>query len=109
MFEAVGESYWPTYFGKLKENLAQSGRAVVQTITVGEAHFDRYRNGADMIRSFIFPGGMLPAPSKFAGAAQAAGAAGGGWFRLRSGLCPHAARLADAVRGAADRGARARV
>mgnify|MGYP006188860107 CR=1 FL=1 len=73
MFEAVGESYWPTYFGKLKENLAQSGRAVVQTITVGEAHFDRYRNGADMIRSFIFPGGMLPAPSKFAGAAQAAG------------------------------------
>lgn len=65
MFEAVGEQYWPTYFGKIKELLAQKGRALVQTITISDHYFDRYRSGGDMIRSFIFPGGMLPSPSRF--------------------------------------------
>lgn len=65
MFEAVGEKFWPVYFSKLKSLLAHKGKAVVQTITIGDAFFDRYRNSGDAIRSFIFPGGMLPSPSRF--------------------------------------------
>ncbi|MTH62563.1 SAM-dependent methyltransferase [Paracoccus litorisediminis] len=73
MFEAVGERFWPVYFGKLAQVLAQHGRAMVQTITVADRYFDRYRRGGDMVRSFIFPGGMLPAPARFRAGAEAAG------------------------------------
>jgi cyclopropane-fatty-acyl-phospholipid synthase len=66
MFEAVGEQYWPTYFNKVKSLLADKGKAVVQTITIDERYFDRYRITGDVIRSYIFPGGMLPSPTRFA-------------------------------------------
>ncbi|MEM7046136.1 MAG: cyclopropane-fatty-acyl-phospholipid synthase family protein [Pseudomonadota bacterium] len=65
MFEAVGERYWPTYFTKLKSLLAHKGRAVIQTITIGDAYFPSYRVMGDAIRSYIFPGGMLPSPQRF--------------------------------------------
>ena len=73
MFEAVGEQYWPTYFAKVKELLSQKGKAVIQTITINDADFPRYRKGGDFIRSFIFPGGMLPSPSRFTEEANKAG------------------------------------
>ncbi len=73
MFEAVGERYWSTYFDKLKQLLAHNGRAVIQTITINEHDFPRYRQGGDFIRSFIFPGGMLPSPSRFNEEAKKAG------------------------------------
>lgn len=73
MFEAVGEAFWPSYFGKLAETLTRQGRAMVQTITVADRYFDRYRKGGDMIRSFIFPGGMLPSPERFRAEAERAG------------------------------------
>lgn len=73
MFEAVGEKYWPTYFGKIKELLSDNGKAVIQTITMNEKNFNTYRNGADFIRSYIFPGGLLPSPSRFAQEAERSG------------------------------------
>lgn len=73
MFEAVGEKYWPVYFSKLKSLLAEGGKALVQTITIGEKHFDAYRKGGDAIRTFIFPGGMLPSPARFAEESAKAG------------------------------------
>lgn len=73
MFEAVGEKYWPAYFGRIASLLEKHGRAVIQTITIDEAHFERYRKGGDMIRSFIFPGGMLPSPERFEAAAAQQG------------------------------------
>lgn len=72
MFEAVGEKYWPTYFSKLKSLLAQNGTAMIQTITIDDRHFERYRKGGDMIRTFIFPGGMLPSVPQFRRAASQA-------------------------------------
>ncbi|CUJ90144.1 SAM-dependent methyltransferase [Shimia thalassica] len=59
MIEAVGEKYWPTYFGMLKERLAQNGRAVIQAITVEDSYFETYRRNSDYIRQYTFPGGML--------------------------------------------------
>ena len=60
MFEAVGERYWKTYFDRLAAQLASTGKAVIQTITVDDAYFDSYRKGGDAVRAYIFPGGMLP-------------------------------------------------
>jgi cyclopropane-fatty-acyl-phospholipid synthase len=73
MFEAVGERFWPVYFGKLGEALTRQGRAMIQTITVADRYFERYRKGGDMVRSFIFPGGMLPSPTRFRVEAERAG------------------------------------
>ncbi|MDP7142851.1 MAG: cyclopropane-fatty-acyl-phospholipid synthase family protein [Alphaproteobacteria bacterium] len=73
MFEAVGERYWATYFAKIKELLSRNGRALIQTITMNEKDFPRYRKGGDFIRSYIFPGGMLPSPSRFKEEAEKAG------------------------------------
>lgn len=65
MFEAVGEKYWQTYFNKVGSLLKKNGKAVIQTITINDNLFDKYRRSGDMIRSFIFPGGMLPSPTRF--------------------------------------------
>lgn len=65
MFEAVGERFWQTYFNKISSLLRKNGRAVIQTITINDNDFARYRRGGDFIRSYIFPGGMLPSPRIF--------------------------------------------
>jgi cyclopropane-fatty-acyl-phospholipid synthase len=73
MFEAVGERYWPTYFATLKRCLAPGARACVQTITIADRLFERYRRGTDFIQQYVFPGGMLPSPAAFRAQAEAAG------------------------------------
>ena len=73
MFEAVGMEYWHAYFSKLKDLLHSKGRAVIQTITIDDNRFDKYRQSGDFIRSYIFPGGLLPSPSRFQSAAAACG------------------------------------
>ena len=65
MFEAVGQEYWNTYFQKISDLLVKNGKAVIQTITIDDKLFDAYKNSTDAIRTFIFPGGMLPSPSVF--------------------------------------------
>ncbi len=70
MFEAVGEQYWPSYFATLARNLKPQGRACIQTIVINDELFERYRVGTDFIQQYIFPGGMLPSPSRFRELAQ---------------------------------------
>ncbi len=65
MFEAVGESYWPSYFECIAWNLKSGGRAGIQTIVIDDALFERYRKGTDFIQQYIFPGGMLPSRQVF--------------------------------------------
>ena len=60
MFEAVGEEYWPAYFGKIHDVLVPGGRAGLQIITIDDEHFDSYRRRTDFIQKYIFPGGVLP-------------------------------------------------
>ncbi len=59
MFEAVGEKYWPAYFGKIADVLKPGGKAGLQIITIDERLFDKYRRRADFIQRYVFPGGML--------------------------------------------------
>jgi cyclopropane-fatty-acyl-phospholipid synthase len=64
MFEAVGERYWPAYFGKINEALTPGGRAGLQIITIRDEDFEEYRSRADFIQKYIFPGGMLPSEAR---------------------------------------------
>ncbi|WP_293933636.1 cyclopropane-fatty-acyl-phospholipid synthase family protein [Iodobacter sp.] len=73
MFEAVGEAFWPEYFETVAARLKVGGQALVQSITIDENAFERYRSGTDFIQQYIFPGGMLPSPERFAAKAQSAG------------------------------------
>jgi len=63
MFEAVGEEYWPSFFAKVRDVLTSGGQAGLQIITIADELFDDYRQSADFIQRYIFPGGMLPSPS----------------------------------------------
>lgn len=64
MLEAVGEQWWPLFFELLRRRLAPGGIAVLQTITISDERFPAYRSGADFIQRHVFPGGMLPCPSR---------------------------------------------
>ena len=63
MFEAVGEKYWPVFFGKVRDCLRAGGAAGLQIITIKEDAFERYRARPDFIQRYVFPGGMLPSPT----------------------------------------------
>jgi cyclopropane-fatty-acyl-phospholipid synthase len=73
MFEAVGERYWQSWFQTVARCLRPGGRAAVQTITIDETLFERYRRSTDFIQQYVFPGGMLPTRSGFAELAREAG------------------------------------
>ncbi|MGB0683320.1 MAG: class I SAM-dependent methyltransferase [Magnetovibrionaceae bacterium] len=73
MFEAVGEENWPTYFETLSRHLKPGGLAQLQIITIAEDRFPVYREGADFIQRYIFPGGMLPPPGRVVAGAAAHG------------------------------------
>jgi cyclopropane-fatty-acyl-phospholipid synthase len=73
MIEAVGESYWSSFFAKLAQALRPGGRALLQTSTVPDNRFEAYRTGTDFIREEIFPGGMLVPSGRLATEADAAG------------------------------------
>ena len=60
MIEAVGKNYLQNYFKTIKENLANTGTAAIQAITIDDSLFDRYKNKQDFIQKYIFPGGFLP-------------------------------------------------
>ena len=63
MIEAVGEQYWPAYFRQLRDRLVNGGLAGIQAITIQDRFYPAYRREVDFIRRYVFPGGMLPAPS----------------------------------------------
>jgi len=64
MFEAVGETYWPSFFRKLRQVVKPGGKIALQSITMGNEYFEAYRTQTDFIQQYIFPGGMLPSPAR---------------------------------------------
>ena len=73
MLEAVGERWWPSYFSRVRELLSPGGQALIQTISIADDLFPRYRKGTDFIQQYVFPGGMLPSPGIFREHAERAG------------------------------------
>lgn len=66
MFEAVGEHYWQTYFRQLSRCLKPGGKAGLQIITIQDRMFRDYARRPDFIQRYVFPGGMLPSPTRLA-------------------------------------------
>ena len=75
MFEAVGEKYWPRYFRAVRDRLKPGAQAVIQIIMVPDLRFPTYRDYVDFIQKYIFPGGMLGAPTPVRQVAEAQGLA----------------------------------
>lgn len=73
MFEAVGEAHWSIYFDQLMACLKPGGRASLQVITIREDIFDQYYRSVDFIQKYVFPGGILPPPSRLEAEARRAG------------------------------------
>ncbi|MBI1684362.1 SAM-dependent methyltransferase [Caulobacter hibisci] len=92
MFEAVGEEYWPTYFDKVHDLLAPSGRAGLQIITIRDELFAHYRKQTDFIQRYVFPGGMLPSETRLK---QETDRAGLSWENVRRFGQDYADTLAD--------------
>jgi len=60
MLEAVGHRFLDGFFATCDRVLRPGGRMALQTITIPDQVYDRYRRGTDWIRAYIFPGGHLP-------------------------------------------------
>ncbi len=60
MIEAVGEEFWPDYFGTLARVLAPGGRVGLQAITMPHDRLLATRRSHNWIQKYIFPGGILP-------------------------------------------------
>jgi len=60
MLEAVGHRFLDGFFATVDRVLRPGGGVALQTITIPDQIYDRYRRGTDWIRDYIFPGGHLP-------------------------------------------------
>jgi cyclopropane-fatty-acyl-phospholipid synthase len=68
MLEAVGHRFLDPFFAVCGRVLAPGGRMALQTISIPDQVYDRYRRGIDWIRLAIFPGGHLPSLGAIQGA-----------------------------------------
>jgi cyclopropane-fatty-acyl-phospholipid synthase len=59
MFEAVGYDYYDEFFGTCGRLLKPGGTMLLQTITMNEKRFPRYRRETDWIQKHVFPGSEL--------------------------------------------------
>ena len=60
MVEAVGEAWWPVYFGVLDERLAPGGRVGLQAILMAHDRFLATKDSWTWVHKYIFPGGLVP-------------------------------------------------
>lgn len=59
MVEAVGHEFHDTFFKKCCELLKPDGQMLLQSITIADRQYDRYKKDVDFIKRYIFPGGCL--------------------------------------------------
>ncbi len=60
MIEAVGEKYWPTYFGEIANHLKPGGHFGLQAITMPHDRLLASKHAYTWIHKYIFPGGIIP-------------------------------------------------
>ena len=102
MFEAVGEEYWPAYFGKIRQVLSPGGMAGLQIITIRDELFADYRKRADFIQKYIFPGGMLPSETRLLEETRRAGLEWQSIVRFGQNYADTLAEWANSFEGAWD-------
>jgi cyclopropane-fatty-acyl-phospholipid synthase len=60
MIEAVGWQYFPMFFRRCSELLADDGAMLLQAITIDDRAYEVEKAGKSFINTYIFPGGCLP-------------------------------------------------
>ncbi len=60
MIEAVGESYWPTFFDTIGKRLKPGGRFGLQAITMDHERMLAAARSYTWVHKYIFPGGLIP-------------------------------------------------
>lgn len=60
MIEAVGHDFYSSYFQCCSNLLKDSGKMVIQAITITDDRYEQARKSVDYIKRYIFPGGCLP-------------------------------------------------
>jgi len=60
MIEAVGDRYWPAYFGAIDRLLAPGGRAALQAITLPHDRMVGISRTYSWMDRYIFPGAVIP-------------------------------------------------
>jgi len=60
MLEAIGHAEYPTFFAVCDRLLAPGGIACIQTISIPDQRYERYRRHTDWMREYVFPGSLLP-------------------------------------------------
>lgn len=60
MIEAVGHQYLDNYFNKINQVLNPGGKALLQSIVIDDAHYERALKEVDYIKRYIFPGSFIP-------------------------------------------------
>jgi cyclopropane-fatty-acyl-phospholipid synthase len=60
MFEAVGPEFYETYFRTCSRLLGRDGLMLLQTISMPDQRFSRYRRNVDWHQKYIFPGAVIP-------------------------------------------------
>ncbi len=69
MVEAVGANHLDEYFAALNRLLDEDGLALLQAITIADAHYQRALQSVDFIKKYVFPGSFIPCVSVLIGAA----------------------------------------
>lgn len=67
MIEAVGYSFWPTYFRTLDRLVNPGGKVAIQAILMPHTRMLASRNTHTWIQKYIFPGGLLPSSQAILG------------------------------------------
>jgi cyclopropane-fatty-acyl-phospholipid synthase len=60
MIEAVGWHYFPTFFRRCSELVADDGAMLLQAIVIDDRAYHVEKAGRSFINTYIFPGGCLP-------------------------------------------------
>jgi cyclopropane-fatty-acyl-phospholipid synthase len=60
MIEAVGWQYFPTFFRRCSDLLADDGAMLLQAIVIEDSAYEVEKAGRSFINTHIFPGGCLP-------------------------------------------------
>jgi cyclopropane-fatty-acyl-phospholipid synthase len=60
MIEAVGWQYFPHFFRRCSELLAEDGAMLLQAIVINDRAYQVEKAGKSFINTYIFPGGCLP-------------------------------------------------
>ncbi|HWG07648.1 MAG TPA: cyclopropane-fatty-acyl-phospholipid synthase family protein [Solirubrobacteraceae bacterium] len=60
MIEAVGWQYFPTFFRRCSELVAEDGAMLLQAIVIDDRAYEIEKASKSFINTYIFPGGCLP-------------------------------------------------